>query len=52
VSPPLGSPSSYFDTGIIAPNGTPRQSYNALANWLQQALRDGKVARPGSCSVC
>ena len=52
VSPPLGSPSSYFDTGLIVSDGTIRRSYTALENWLQQALRDGKVARPGRCSVC
>jgi hypothetical protein len=52
VSPPLGSPGSYFDTGIVAPDGTERRSFTALENWLQQALNDGKVARPGPCSVC
>jgi hypothetical protein len=52
VSPPLASPSAYFDMGLIAQNGVPRGAFNTLENWLQQALRDGKVARPGRCSVC
>ena len=52
VSPPLGSPSSYFDTGLIVANGVQRKSYSALENWIQQALSRGQVARPGPCSVC
>ena len=52
VSPPLGSPSSFFDMGLIAQNGVPRQSYTALSNWIQQAVAAGQVARPGPCSAC
>ena len=52
VSPPLGSPSSYFDMGLIAQNGVPRRSYTVLGNWLQQAASRGQVKRPGPCSVC
>ena len=52
VSPPLGSPSSYFDMGLIAQNGVPRRSYTVLSNWLQQAASRGQVQRPGRCSVC
>jgi hypothetical protein len=50
VSPPLGSPSSYFDLGLIQTNGTARASYLALQNWVQAAIRDGKVKRPPPCS--
>ena len=52
VSPPASSPSAYFDMGLIAQNGTPRTSYFALRNWIQQAVAAGKLARPGPCSAC
>ena len=50
VSPPLGSPASYFDLGLIQTDGTARASYLALQNWAQAAIRDGKVKRPPPCS--
>jgi hypothetical protein len=52
VSPPASSPSAFFDMGLIAQNGTPRTSYFALKNWIQQGVAAGKVARPGPCSAC
>ena len=52
VSPPVDSPSAYFDMGLISTNGTFRPSYGALRNWLQGALAAGKVASPGPCSAC
>lgn len=52
VSPPASSPSSYFDMGLLGNNGTPRASYFALRNWIQQAVAAGKLARPGPCSAC
>ena len=52
ISPPASSPSSYFDMGLIAQNGTPRASYFALQNWIQQAVAAGKLAQPGPCSAC
>jgi hypothetical protein len=52
ISPPLGSPSSFFDMGLLDQSGTPRASYFALRNWIQDAVRDGKVARQGPCSAC
>jgi hypothetical protein len=52
LSPPASSPSSYFDMGLLGHNGTPRASYFALRNWIQQAVAGGKVARPGPCSAC
>jgi len=52
ISPPASSPSSYFDMGLIAQNGTPRASYFALQNWIQQAVAAGKLAQPGACSAC
>jgi hypothetical protein len=52
LSPPASSPSSYFDMGLLGQNGTPRASYFALRNWIQQAVAAGKLARPGPCSAC
>jgi hypothetical protein len=52
VSPPLDSPSSFFDMGLLTQNGAPRGSYFALQNWIHDAVADGKVARPGPCSAC
>ena len=52
ISPPLGSPSSFFDMGLIQTNGTPRASYFALQNWIQEAIRDGRALGPRPCSVC
>jgi hypothetical protein len=52
VSPPASSPSAYFDMGLIGLNGTPRLSYFALKNWIQQAVAAGELARPGPCGPC
>ena len=52
VSPPLDSPSSFFDMGLLTENGVPRKSYFSLRSWIQQAVADGKVARQGPCSAC
>ena len=52
VSPPVDSPSAYFDMGLLTSSGTFRASYGALQNWLQGALASGKVAPPGPCSAC
>jgi hypothetical protein len=52
VSPPVDSPSAYFDMGLLTSSGTFRASYSALENWIQGALASGKVARPGPCSAC
>jgi hypothetical protein len=52
VSPPANSPSGFFDMGLLESDGSPRGSYFALGNWLQQAAADGKVATPGPCSAC
>ncbi len=50
VSPPLGSPSSYFDLGLIQTNGVPRASYWALRNWAQQEIAEGGVKAPPPCN--
>jgi hypothetical protein len=54
VSAPLGSPSSYFDLGLIQTNGVPRESYWALRNWAQTAIVEGRVKPVPPCSgvVC
>ena len=52
VSPPLGSADGYFDMGLLQNNGQPRASYFALKNWIQQAVANGGVQRPGPCSAC
>jgi len=52
VSPRPDSPDGYFDMGLLAQDGTPRASYFALRNWIQDAVADGKVARPRRCSAC
>jgi hypothetical protein len=52
ISPPAGSPSSFFDMGLIASNGVLRPSYDALRGWISQAAAAGKVQRPGPCSAC
>jgi hypothetical protein len=51
VSPPLGSPSSFFDMGLIQTNGQPRASYFALRNWIQSAIADRKVLGPRPCRI-
>jgi hypothetical protein len=38
--------------GLLTSTGTERASYFALQNWIQDAVADGKVARPGFCSAC
>ncbi|HEX6160101.1 MAG TPA: hypothetical protein VF111_08045 [Thermoanaerobaculia bacterium] len=50
ISPQPGSPSGYFDLGLIDANGTPRPSYTALRNYLVAAAADGKVAKPRPCA--
>jgi hypothetical protein len=52
ISPALTDPSGFFDMGLIKFDGTPRQSFTALQNWIQDAVADGRVARPGPCSAC
>ena len=52
VSPPPNSADGFFDMGLLTVSGAPRESYFALANWIQDAVADGKVARPGPCSAC
>ena len=52
VSPPAGSPSSYFDMGLIGANGVFRPSYDAFRGWISQAAAAGQVQRPGPCSAC
>ncbi len=52
VSPPPGAADGYFDMGLLTSSGQPRASYFALKNWIQEAVADGKVARPGPCSAC
>ena len=47
ISPPADSPSAYFDMGLIAQNGTPRTTFFALRNWIQDAASRGEVARAG-----
>ena len=52
ISPAPTDPSGFFDMGLIEFDGTPRQSYTALQNWIADAAGDGRVARPGPCSAC
>lgn len=58
ISPPLGSPSGFFDMGLLKSNGTLRgstarnDSYLALKAWIADAAGDGRVIRPGPCSAC
>ena len=54
VSAPLGSPSSYFDLGLIQTDGNPRDSYWALRDWAQAAIVERRVKAPPPCSgvVC
>ncbi len=52
ISPPLGSPSGFFDMGLIKPDGTVRGAFTALQAWIRDAAADRRVARPGPCGVC
>ncbi len=52
ISPPLSDPSGFFDMGLIKPDGTIRGSFTALQRWIRDAAADGKVKRPGRCSIC
>jgi hypothetical protein len=38
--------------GLLTSTGDARASYTKLRNWIQDAVADGKVARPGPCTVC
>jgi len=51
VSPPPGHVSGFFDLGLIATDGTERRPFTALQNWSQAAIADGRVKRPGRCTV-
>ena len=52
ASPPAGSPSGYFDMGLLTSAGVPRKSYYSLGAWIKDAAASGKVAKPGFCSAC
>jgi hypothetical protein len=47
VEPPRGYSGSFFDTTIVAPDGTPRQTFLTLAAWAQRAAAGGLVKSPG-----
>jgi hypothetical protein len=52
VSPRPGANDAYFDMGLLTSTGDARASYTKLRNWILDAVADGKVARPGPCTVC
>lgn len=52
VSSGPNSPDGYFDMGLIRPAGQPRDSFYALRNWIQDAVRKGQVKSPGPCAPC
>ena len=51
VSPPPGHVSGFFDLGLVATNGFERPIFSALTSWIQAAIADGRVKRPGVCTV-
>ena len=53
LSPPPELPERLTSTWACSSRtGTPRQSFYALRNWIQQAVADGEVSAPGPCSAC
>ena len=51
ASPSPSAGDNFFDMGLLTNSGAPRASYFALKNWILEAVAEGKVARPGPCSV-